>query len=665
MKYLFIDTETTGLPQDDSFSIDAINNWPRLVSVAYILCDDRKIVRENRSIIKPNGFIIPPESTRVHGITSAEAISKGRVFSEVLDEIKGVINECDYIVGHNVVFDINMLNAEFFRYDMTLPVSLKPYYCTMLLSKDYCGLPNDKYPTLEELYSILKGESIANAHNAMTDAHASMECFWILKDSGIVDPGVEKPTIIIYPTEDNISWAAKQVSTEYAAKAYAYLTFASNLLYNKSNFLKSEDDDYYSFCDRYLDSFSRIDDSILKRLDDKTRKEFEYYSKDFRCSKDPNNNSEWVNNMFDFLKEEILKTSACVIANKFNNSRTVVLRPYLRYHLKEIRKEYGGNELIEKFKLNNPESTYVTIILDDESSWVDIAMEAVKTQILSSDGMIGEIRPQESAENYFILMLEFFNNIRETERNKRSDEFNKALEKSLDPKALKESEELIKNYSSPYALSSKDSEQNKTIGFAPYEKAAIVGVIICFFIVTAFALTCGNSSGRNNTVIEGTDSIGEYIDSSAIGNDFYLEFPQYGFALDAPCKMEDVSSEVKGDFLLNYGGVSNGNDIDNGVAYQLIVNQIPVGYRDLSKEQLNKVIDKLFRDQLPSFDSYKKIKFGYEGYPGYEVTTSNKGYNQKGVMFVKDNLVIALTVFSREKADQELNKFTNCFKVLK
>ena len=28
MKYLFIDTETTGLPLDDSFSIDAINNWP-------------------------------------------------------------------------------------------------------------------------------------------------------------------------------------------------------------------------------------------------------------------------------------------------------------------------------------------------------------------------------------------------------------------------------------------------------------------------------------------------------------------------------------------------------------------------------------------------------------------------------------------------------------
>lgn len=453
MKYLFIDTETTGLPLDDSFSIDAINNWPRLVSVAYILCDDRKIVRENYSIIKPNGFIIPPESTKVHGITSAEAISKGRALSEVLDEIKGVINVCDYIVGHNVVFDINVLNAEFFRYNMTLPVSLKPYCCTMLLSKDYCGLPNDKYPTLEELYSILKGESIANAHNAMTDAHASMECFWILKDSGVVGYKVEKPTIKIYPTEDNISWAAKQVSTEYAAKAYAYLTFASNLLYNKSNFLKSEEDDDYSFFDRYLDSFSRIDDSILKRFDDKTRKEFEYYSKDCRCAKNTNNR-DWLNSMFNFLKLEINKTSASVIFNKFDKSRSVFVCPYLRYHLKELEKEIGGKELVEEFKLKNPEFSHQSLILNDESSWVDIAIEAVKSRIQSTNGTENELLSQEEAENYFLSMIEYFNNIRETERDKRCAEFNKAWETTSDPKALKEAEEIIKDYSSPYKSSS-------------------------------------------------------------------------------------------------------------------------------------------------------------------------------------------------------------------
>lgn len=436
MKYLFIDTETTGLPLDDSFSIDTINNWPRLVSVAYILCDDCKIVRENYSIIKPNGFIIPPESTKVHGITSAEAISKGRVLSEVLDEIKGVINECDYIVGHNIIFDINVLNAEFYRYNKTLPVSLKPYYCTMQLAKGYCGLSNTKYPTLEELYTILKGDTISNAHNAQTDAQASMECFWILRDSGFVDCKTEKSTIKIYPTEDNISWAAEHISKEYATKVYAYLVIACNLLCNKSNFLKSKGD-YDTFSDLYLDSFCvNVDD------------------KDFTCTKSPQNNSEWINSMFNFLNTEIQKTGTFVALNKFDGKKFVVVRPYLRQYLKQIENEFGGKELIDKFKLKYPDSPYASLILEDESCWVDIAVEAVKARTLPTNSMGNKLLSQTDAEVHFISMIEFFNEIRERERNKRIDEWHKELEKSLDPKALKESEELIKNYSSPYTTSS-------------------------------------------------------------------------------------------------------------------------------------------------------------------------------------------------------------------
>ena len=44
MKYLFIDTETTVLPKDDKLSPMIVDNWPRLVSLAYILCDDREIM---------------------------------------------------------------------------------------------------------------------------------------------------------------------------------------------------------------------------------------------------------------------------------------------------------------------------------------------------------------------------------------------------------------------------------------------------------------------------------------------------------------------------------------------------------------------------------------------------------------------------------------------
>ena len=93
MKYLFIDTETTGLPKDDSLSPMVTDNWPRLVSFAYILCDERDIVDRGYFIIKPNKFIIPIESTKIHGITTAEAVSKGIVLSEVLDIIRPLIEK--------------------------------------------------------------------------------------------------------------------------------------------------------------------------------------------------------------------------------------------------------------------------------------------------------------------------------------------------------------------------------------------------------------------------------------------------------------------------------------------------------------------------------------------------------------------------------------------
>ena len=38
MKYIFIDTETIGLPKDESLSPMVTDNWTRLVSFAYRLC---------------------------------------------------------------------------------------------------------------------------------------------------------------------------------------------------------------------------------------------------------------------------------------------------------------------------------------------------------------------------------------------------------------------------------------------------------------------------------------------------------------------------------------------------------------------------------------------------------------------------------------------------
>ena len=154
------------------------------------------------------------------------------------------------------------------------------------------------------------------------------------------------------------------------------------------------------------------------------------------------------------------------------------------------------------------------------------------------------------------------------------------------------------------------------------------------------------------------------LDSVVVVEDFNLEFPEYGFAITTPCQMKNVSAYSSGDFLINYGGTTDENDPKRMAAYQLIVVRVPIGFKDMPRAKYEKMVDEQLKLRVQHFKSYKAIKFGYEEYNGYACETTTNGYAQKGVMFVKDNLVITLTVISNDNLEAKFNKFTNGFKTL-
>ena len=49
--YLFFDTETTGLPKRWNAPVTDLENWPRLVQLAWIMYDDRGNMLESRDVI--------------------------------------------------------------------------------------------------------------------------------------------------------------------------------------------------------------------------------------------------------------------------------------------------------------------------------------------------------------------------------------------------------------------------------------------------------------------------------------------------------------------------------------------------------------------------------------------------------------------------------------
>ena len=70
--YIIFDTETTGLPRDYNAPMSDVDNWPRLVQIAWQLHDERgKLLSNHNYIVKPEGVTIPYNAEKVHGISTA------------------------------------------------------------------------------------------------------------------------------------------------------------------------------------------------------------------------------------------------------------------------------------------------------------------------------------------------------------------------------------------------------------------------------------------------------------------------------------------------------------------------------------------------------------------------------------------------------------------
>src|SRR5688500_19852597 len=84
--YLIFDTETTGIPHNKTAPIADLDNWPRVVQLAWQLHDQKgKLLTQHSYIIRPDGFDIPYKAEQVHGISTKRALAEGHDFNKVLN----------------------------------------------------------------------------------------------------------------------------------------------------------------------------------------------------------------------------------------------------------------------------------------------------------------------------------------------------------------------------------------------------------------------------------------------------------------------------------------------------------------------------------------------------------------------------------------------------
>ncbi|MCY3998762.1 MAG: DNA polymerase III subunit alpha [Flavobacteriaceae bacterium] len=187
--FLILDIETTGLSELKDVDLDHVNplEWPRCVQIAWNLHDSSgKCIEDHDFIVKTDGFNIPLSAYNIHGISDELSQKEGFPIDQVLLELDKTIKKADFIVGHNIGFDIGGISSEYIRLGRSHPFKKHQLIDTCShQTKQLCRIEGGrgkgfKFPKLEELHQFLFDEKITDSHNATRDVVATARCFFEL-----------------------------------------------------------------------------------------------------------------------------------------------------------------------------------------------------------------------------------------------------------------------------------------------------------------------------------------------------------------------------------------------------------------------------------------------------------------------------------------------------
>lgn len=190
----FYDTETTGLP--DFRAPSEAPQQPHLVQLAACLvdADTRKTIASMDVIVRPDGWSIPEDVSRIHGITTEHAMEVGVPESLAVGMFMELWGHRTRI-AHNEQFDARILRIALMRHeDLASADDWKSGQseCTARMSTPIIKIPPtprmvaagfNKFKTanLSEAFRHFMGRDFENAHSALADVNACAAVYFAIK----------------------------------------------------------------------------------------------------------------------------------------------------------------------------------------------------------------------------------------------------------------------------------------------------------------------------------------------------------------------------------------------------------------------------------------------------------------------------------------------------
>lgn len=204
--FLFVDTETSGIPQSLNAPISDLGNWPYILQIAWLVYDRAgNLQKEENHYIYEEDILIQESSTRIHGITREELIAKGEDRKSVLKLFASDLRKYDpVVIGHFVEFDSKMIQVALMRAGQKNNVKKYRHFCTMRATSDYAIFHTSDYPKLEELHLKLFHEKMVRIHDAAVDVAATARCFFELKKRGEISDEALSNQQIIFKMKDKV-----------------------------------------------------------------------------------------------------------------------------------------------------------------------------------------------------------------------------------------------------------------------------------------------------------------------------------------------------------------------------------------------------------------------------------------------------------------------------